>query len=127
MKLTITRVFKKDRVSKDGNPFVSLSIKTQEYGDKWLGGFQNAGNENWKAGDVVEADVEKNGEYLNYKLPKKEKQAVASNPETEKLLKAILHNTEEIIKKLNDPEALVISSEEMGPDADVPELENVPF
>lgn len=78
-KVTITRTFVSDK-SKDGVPFVSkmgkpykkLAIKTTEHGDKWLSGFQNRDNENWKEGDVVDVIIEKNGEYLNFSTPKPE-------------------------------------------------------
>ena len=78
-KVTITRTYVSDK-SKDGIPFTSkagkpykkLAIKTTEHGDKWLSGFQNKDNENWKEGDVVDIIVKQNGEYLNFDVPKTE-------------------------------------------------------
>lgn len=77
MKLTLTQVFatNKDKngnqlTSKDGKPYTRMSIKANEYGDKWISGFKNKSNENWKSGDEVECIVEQKGEYLNFSLPK---------------------------------------------------------
>lgn len=71
MKVTLTAVNRKDRVStKTGKPFVSVGIKTNEHGEKWLSGFGNAGNASWKVGDVVDIDIEQKGEYLNFNTPK---------------------------------------------------------
>lgn len=51
-KLKITRIATKEMVSPRTNkPYTSMSIQTQEYGERWLGGFKNKGNENWKVGD----------------------------------------------------------------------------
>lgn len=58
--------------SKDGKPYTKVSIKTKETGDKYVGGFGNKANEGWKIGDVVDIIVEKNGDYLNFKLPNKD-------------------------------------------------------
>lgn len=73
MKLTITKIYRNNKskegvpfVSKKGNPYVKVSIKTQEYGDKWLSGFGGGWNMGWKEGDVVEVEVKPNGEYLNF-------------------------------------------------------------
>jgi hypothetical protein len=79
-KLTLTQVTRTQRTSKDGKPFTSLTIKANEYGQKFLSGFGNKANENWKEGDVVEVEnivekpgVNKKGEavvYLNFEMPK---------------------------------------------------------
>lgn len=77
-KLTLTGVFRNDRTSKDGKPYVSISIKTSQYGDRYLSGFGAPWNAQWKAGDEVEVDItkkagkDKNGkdvEYLNFTKP----------------------------------------------------------
>lgn len=78
-KVEITGVWINEK-DKNGNPFISkkgiaykkMSIKTKEYGDKYLSGFCNKQNENWKSGDVVEILVTENGQYLNFEVPKKE-------------------------------------------------------
>jgi len=76
--VTITRISRKDKVSKAGKPFVSLGIKCEEYGDKWLSGFGRKDNANWKEGDTVEIEVKQVGEYLNFEMPNKEAQAVGA-------------------------------------------------
>jgi hypothetical protein len=79
-KITITRVYVSDK-DKNGVPFVGkttgkpykkLALKAVEYSDKWLSGFQNKDNENWKEGDVVDVIIKQNGEYLNFETPKAE-------------------------------------------------------
>lgn len=73
-KITLTKVFRSDKdkngnllKTKDGRGYTKIAIKAQEYGDKWLSGFDNKITCNWKEGDVVEVDVEQKGEYLNFK------------------------------------------------------------
>lgn len=71
--VTITQVYRSDKdkngnalVGKSGRPYSKCSIKCQEYGDKWLGGFGGAWNQNWKVGDTVTLEVKQNGQYLNF-------------------------------------------------------------
>lgn len=78
MKLTLTKVFrtKKDKAgnplkTKDGRAYERISIKAEEYGDRYLSGFGGGWNDNWNEGDIVNANVEevqgKDGkEYLNF-------------------------------------------------------------
>ena len=73
----ITKVYRTDKdkqgnplKSKDGKPYGKISIKTEENGEKWIGGFQNARNKDWKEGDTVEIKIVQNGEYLNFETPK---------------------------------------------------------
>ncbi|MEK7180286.1 MAG: hypothetical protein AAB706_02320 [Patescibacteria group bacterium] len=73
-KLTLTKIYRsttnkdgQELRTKDGRPYEKLGIKTEEYGDKWLSGFGNRFNENWREGNVVEVEVEQKGEYLNFK------------------------------------------------------------
>ena len=80
MKVVLTAVNRKQRTSqRTGKPFTSLGIKTQEHGEKWLSGFDNAYTKDWKAGDTVEIEVEVKGEYLNWSLPKKADAGPAAN------------------------------------------------
>lgn len=72
--------------SKDGRPYTRMSIKTAQYGDKWLSGFQNKVNANWKEGDEVQMIVKQNGEYLNFETPKKDDEL---NEKLEKILNGI--------------------------------------
>lgn len=76
MKLTLTFVKRYNKTSREGKPYVSLSIKAKEYGDKYLSGFGNKQNESWKEGDTVEvAEVATKGEYLNFEMPKTSKES----------------------------------------------------
>ena len=69
-KMTITRVSRKDKISKAGKPFVSLGIQTDKYEERWLSGFGNKENAVWKEGTVIEVEVVPKGEYLNFEMPK---------------------------------------------------------
>lgn len=73
-KLTLTFVKSFPKTSISGENYTSVSIKSKEYGDKYLSGFGNKDNQNWKVGDVVEVLVKqvlKDGkEYLNFEMPK---------------------------------------------------------
>jgi len=70
MLVTITKTYKKKIKTKRGDA-MSFSIKTKEHGDKWIGGFEDDTNKNWKIGDKVEIEITENGEYTNFKIPKK--------------------------------------------------------
>lgn len=78
-KVTLTFIKATERTSaKTNKPFTSLSIKTQEHGEKYLSGFQNKDNKDWRVGDTVEIEVkeseklDKEGKpYLNFETPKK--------------------------------------------------------
>ena len=79
MKLTLTQVqrFTNDKEgnplkTRDGRPYTRLLIRAKEYGDKSLSGFDGEQAKDWKEGQEVEVEVEQKGEYLNFKLPKKE-------------------------------------------------------
>lgn len=75
MKLTLTKVYRSDKdkngkplvSKKDQKPYTKIAIKCQEYGERWLSGFGAKWNDYWNEGDIVEAEVEENGEYLNLK------------------------------------------------------------
>ena len=73
-KLTLTKVHRsnkdkegKELIGKNGRPYTRVGIKTMQYGEKWLSGFENRQNANWKEGDSVEVIVEQKGEYLNFR------------------------------------------------------------
>lgn len=73
-KLTLTYVNRTPRTSRTGKPFISLSIKATEHGDKYLSGFGNKANEGWQVGQEVEVaeikEVIKDGKvYLNFEMP----------------------------------------------------------
>lgn len=78
-KVTLTKIYTTDKdkagnplMSKTGKPYTRMSIKTEEYGDKYISGFKNKANESWKEGDTVEVIIEEKGEYLNFSMPKEE-------------------------------------------------------
>lgn len=80
MKLTLTYVgrftTKKDGsplIGKNGRPYTSLRIKANEYGDRYISGFDSKETKDWKIGDTVEAEVEEKGEYLNLSVPRTER------------------------------------------------------
>jgi len=58
---------------KDGSmkPYTSIRIKTDRHGDKFLSGFGDKDNAGWNVGDEIEIEVKQEGEYLNFKTPKK--------------------------------------------------------
>jgi len=70
-KITLTQVSIKDKTSSAGKPYKAMGLKCKEYGENWLSGFANKGNENWKAGMEVAVEVtktEKDGKtYINFK------------------------------------------------------------
>lgn len=84
MQVKLTQLHRSDKdkagnayVGKNGRPYTRLGLKTQEHGDKWLSGFGNQTNANWKVGDVVEIEVEevagKDGkQYLNFRMESQE-------------------------------------------------------
>ena len=98
-KLTLTRVFRKDEVSKKtGNPYTRLALKTKEYGEeKWVSGFGNKSNSDWKVGDVIEVDVKQEGQYLNFEMPKSN----GASPELIAKVNQILENTVTILNKIS--------------------------
>lgn len=81
-KIKITQIQRSwnDRVGKpyigrNGKPFERVAIQAEEYQNRYLSGFGNQENSQWKVGDVVEIikdEVNKDGKtYLNFKTPDK--------------------------------------------------------
>lgn len=77
MQITLTKVFrsttKKDGtplIGKNGRPYTKLALKCNEHGDKWLSGFDGKETQGWREGDTVNVEIEQNGEYLNFSVPK---------------------------------------------------------
>lgn len=76
-KITISRLsfIEKDKEgnqlkTKDGKPYTRCLLDTTD--GRKMSGFSNPVAKTWQQGDEVEIDVEKNGEYWNFKTPKKE-------------------------------------------------------
>ena len=73
-KLTLTWVKREQKTSKAGKPYTALSLKANEYADRYINGFGNKANVNWKEGDTVEVlnvtEKDYNGKkYLNFEMP----------------------------------------------------------
>jgi hypothetical protein len=79
--VTLTQVSRSEKVSASDKPYTRLLLKCSEFGDRFLSGFGNASNANWKEGDKVEIqweEVEKDGnKYLNFSTPKREDKMLA--------------------------------------------------
>jgi hypothetical protein len=77
-KVKITRIARsekdkdgKELISlKNGKPYTKISLKTEQFGDKWLGGFGNTSNSLWKEGDTVDIQVTESNGYLNFNSPR---------------------------------------------------------
>jgi hypothetical protein len=76
-KVTISRIsfFDKDKdgnqlKTKDGKPYTRCLLDTTD--GRKISGFRNAVSAEWKVADEVEIEVEKKGEYWNFKTVKKE-------------------------------------------------------
>lgn len=85
MKIKLTKVVRSDKdkagnpyTTRDGRAYTRLGIQAQEYGQRWLSGFDGFATKNWKEGDTVEVDVEettkvdaKGQPFMNFKVPKR--------------------------------------------------------
>lgn len=76
MKVKLTYVRSEEKTSQGGKKYTSVSIKTQQHGEKFLNGFGSKETSSWKEGDEVEVNVvekEYNGKtYLNFEVPNKD-------------------------------------------------------
>lgn len=74
MQVKIQKISRKEREIRNGKQAgttkMSVSIMTEQYKDKWLGGWEDDVNKDWKEGDDVDVQIEQNGEYLNFKAVK---------------------------------------------------------
>ena len=76
MKIKLTKVYRntKDKtgkplVDRHGREYEKVSIKSIEYGDKWISGFGGQWNLFWREGDTVNVDVTEDSGYLNFRKP----------------------------------------------------------
>ena len=67
--LTIVKISRKPKETKYGLK-TSVGLLTKEYQERWLSGFEDDNNKSWQAGMTVEATVEQNGDWLNFKATK---------------------------------------------------------
>lgn len=93
-KVKLTKVFQSNK-DREGNPltgqfgpYYKIGLQTAEYPTKYINGF-NKTELPWKAGDEVEIDIIEKGEYLNFKVPKKDDLAVAGVQELEERVKKL--------------------------------------
>lgn len=137
-KLTLTYVSRTERATKaDPNKkFISLSIKAQEYGDRFLSGFGNKDNAGWKEGDCVEVaevkEVEKDGKkYLNFEMSRRLniEDVMKALEEVRGQNAKILLGLREIYKFVAPPTQPLAPSKVDGTDMDYPEPEtdDIPF
>lgn len=131
-KVIITKIYKTDKdkqgnllKSKEGKPYTRMSIKTEQYGDKWISGFENKDNSSWKEGDEVEVLIKENGEYLNFETPKKDDKV---NDKLELILTKLgklqftIDSMEELIKQTAEK----VRIENVGVDKDG-NFDDIPF
>ncbi len=81
-------------LSSKGVPYTSVRIKTDVTNDDILSGFENSDTKAWVVGSDIEIDVERKGDFVNFKTLKKG--AGVDN----QLLKDIYDNTETILNKM---------------------------
>ncbi len=68
--MRITSIRHKPKISKGGKFYISLSMKTDVHGDKYITGFGNKKTVKWQRGDELppEAKVVESGNYLNLEM-----------------------------------------------------------
>ena len=127
MQVVITAIKRTPRVSKTtGKEFTSVGIMTDQHGSKWLSGFANTENADWDIGQTVEIEVETKGDYLNFKIPKRDMSPAAKDPASAELknilqlqlipqidqTKAAIAEVKFLIQALGDRLEKVLSAEE---------------
>lgn len=64
MKVTIEKISRKERTSKEGKPYISVGIQVN---GEWYNGFPDGVNSTWKSGDIVDVELIRNGDFKNFK------------------------------------------------------------
>lgn len=126
---TLTKVFRADKnrqglplVTKAGKPYTRIAIQVPAHKEKWISGFGNSRNANWKAGDVVRIEIEPNGQYLNFSMPNQ----MDEMQNEINWLKQQMETMEIKIEKLRQPKSDVESSFQPDP-AEQVNVEDIPF
>jgi hypothetical protein len=93
-KVTIARLsfIEKDKEgnplkTRDGKPYTRCLLDTTD--GRKMSGFSNPTAKTWQQGDEVEIDVEQNGQYWNFKTPKKEISAGVNQEQLDRIEKMI--------------------------------------
>lgn len=71
--MKITRLIKKIKLSKKNNPYISISIQTDAWGDAWISGIGNGATKAWAVGtelptNIVSSSMSNGKEYLNFEM-----------------------------------------------------------
>ena len=71
--MKITRIIKKIKLSKKKNPYISISIQTDAWGDAWISGIGNGATKAWAVGtelptNIVTSEMSNGKEYLNFAM-----------------------------------------------------------
>lgn len=138
--VTISAVSRKQVNTKRG-PSNQVGIKTIEYGDQWLSGWESEENKNWVKGMQVMIEVSQNGQYMNYKPVKsgmptiqtaipsfpnaKSVPTASANGQAQNKLVELMERQNELLVKilaaLNAKNGVIsIEPEELVPDEKVP-------
>jgi len=98
---------------------------------KWISGFQNSANKDWKEGDEVEVTIKQNGEYLNFETPKKDDKVVEMLSQILTRLGTINAKIVLIAQKVYPREMAVKETKAMNDGVEYPEEpinpEDIPF
>lgn len=93
-KITIGRItfISKDKEgnalkTKDGKPYTRCLLDAVD--GRKMSGFSNPTTQTWQQGDEVEIEVDKNGEYWNFKTPKKEAGAGVNQEQMDRIEKMV--------------------------------------
>jgi len=115
MKLKINKIFRKQKVSKMGKPYTSVSILADVEGvkDCWINDYDAEYNRSWAEGMEVDINLEKYGEYKGKPTYNVVKPAKANSAEA---MSVINNKLDKILELLSKQESVVVSES----DSDIP-------
>lgn len=73
--------------TKDGKPYTRCLLDTTD--GRKMSGFANPVTRTWQQGDQVEADIEQNGQYWNFKTIKKEAGGAVNQEQLDRIEKMV--------------------------------------